>query len=120
VGSFTTLTAQVTYLSPFVYTHYIDRDEAGTVTYTDDTDDTDDTVDVNGVPYSTTYINKGQSSGVFAEPQYDRVPAWPEDEAGRCQGLDGEDDGEGAAAELSVWKIKSENGLCLQLHRRRQ
>jgi hypothetical protein len=63
VGSFTTLTAQVTYLSPFVYTHYIDRDEAGTVTYTDDTDDTDDTVDVNGVPYSTTYINKGQSLG---------------------------------------------------------
>jgi hypothetical protein len=44
VGSFTTLTAQITYLSPFVYTHYLNTDD----------DDAD---------YSTTYINKGQALG---------------------------------------------------------
>lgn len=44
-GSFATLTAQITYLSPFVYTHYLDDE------------------DEEGVSYSTTYINKGQNLG---------------------------------------------------------
>jgi hypothetical protein len=44
-GSFATLTAQITYLSPFVYTHYLDNE------------------DEEGVSYSTTYINKGQNLG---------------------------------------------------------